>query len=62
MEYFDLGSFARPVTTTSEIAQRWFNRGLIWMYGFNHEEAIRCFQNAVAADPGCVMEIGRAHV
>ncbi len=62
MEYFDLGSFARPVTTTSDNAQRWFNRGLIWMYGFNHEEAIRCFQNAVAADPGCVMaHWGMAH-
>ena len=62
MEYFDLGSFARPVTTSSETAQLWFNRGLIWMYGFNHEEAIRCFQNAVAADPGCVMaHWGMAH-
>ncbi len=25
------------------------------MYGFNHEEAIVCFEKALAADPGCVM-------
>ena len=62
MEYFDLGAYARPVTTTCENAQRWFSRGLIWMYGFNHGEAIRCFQSAVAADPGCVMaHWGMAH-
>lgn len=38
-EYFDLGSFERQVTTSSEEAQIWFNRGLIWCYAFNHEEA-----------------------
>jgi tetratricopeptide (TPR) repeat protein len=25
------------------------------MYGFNHEEAIVCFERVLAADPGCVM-------
>ena len=55
MTYFDLGPHTRPVTTTSPEAQLWFDRGLNWMYGFNHEAAIVCFQNAVAADPGCVM-------
>ena len=55
MEYFDLGSYTRAVTTTVPEAQTWFNRGLVWLYAFNHEEAILCFQRATAADPGCVL-------
>ncbi|KAI6784253.1 uncharacterized protein J7T54_004799 [Emericellopsis cladophorae] len=53
--YYDLGSFARPVTTHHPQAQTWFNRGLIWCYGFNHEEGARCFERAIAHDPGCAM-------
>jgi tetratricopeptide (TPR) repeat protein len=53
--YFDLGSYTRPVTTGSEAAQTWFTRGLLWAYGFNHEEAAACFERAAEADPGCVM-------
>jgi tetratricopeptide (TPR) repeat protein len=53
--YFDLGSYARSVTTTSDEAQTWFDRGLRWTYGFNHEEAAACFRKAIAADPGCAM-------
>lgn len=55
MRYFDLGSHGRPVTTTSPEAQEWFDRGLNWTYAFNHEEAVRCFEAAAAADPGCAM-------
>ncbi|HEX5505760.1 MAG TPA: hypothetical protein VFW96_24295, partial [Thermomicrobiales bacterium] len=29
--------------------------GLNWTYGFNHEEAVRCFEQAIAADPECPM-------
>ncbi|HWC87349.1 MAG TPA: hypothetical protein VG388_12485 [Solirubrobacteraceae bacterium] len=47
---FDLGSFHRATSTSSPGAQRWFNRGLTWTYGFNHEEAVRCFEHAVALD------------
>lgn len=53
--YFDLGNYSRPVTTSSETAQTWFDRGLLWCYGFNHEEAVRCFQWAAEADPDCAM-------
>ena len=53
--YFDLGAHSHTITTTSPEAQLWFDRGLIWCYGFNHEEAVRCFQKAVAADDGCAM-------
>ncbi|MGW0082190.1 tetratricopeptide repeat protein [Streptomyces sp. NPDC003393] len=55
MEYYDLGSHHRPVATSSARAQAWFDRGLAWTYGFNHEEAVRCFEAAAAADPGCAM-------
>ncbi|HUO74763.1 MAG TPA: tetratricopeptide repeat protein [Solirubrobacteraceae bacterium] len=47
---FDLGSFGRASSTTSPDAQAWFDRGLVWSYAFNHEEAIRCFEQAIAAD------------
>ncbi|WP_170336938.1 tetratricopeptide repeat protein [Ruegeria arenilitoris] len=55
MEYYDLGTYSRKVTTSSEEAQLWFDRGLAWTYAYNHEEAIACFQKAVAADPNCAM-------
>ncbi|WP_225094519.1 hypothetical protein [Streptomyces sp. CoH27] len=62
MRYYDLGSHGRRVTTSSAEAQTWFDRGLNWTYAFNHEEAVRCFEAAVAADPGCAMaEWGLAH-
>lgn len=54
-EYFDLGVRHRKVTTSSEEAQQWFDRGLTWIYGFNHDEAIICFEKALEADPDCVM-------
>lgn len=45
-DYFDLGTFRRPVTTQSREAQLWFDRSLIWCYGYNHEESERCFKKA----------------
>lgn len=36
-DYYDLGSHSMPVTTDVADAQTWFNRGLLWTYGFNHE-------------------------
>jgi tetratricopeptide (TPR) repeat protein len=52
---YDLGDHGFPVTTTSPEAQRWFDRGLLWTYGYNHEEAVACFQRALEADQGCAM-------
>ncbi|MFA9272154.1 MAG: tetratricopeptide repeat protein [Baekduiaceae bacterium] len=49
---YDLGSHTRTTSTTSPAAQAWFDRGLVWCYAFNHEEAIRCFERAAADDPG----------
>jgi tetratricopeptide (TPR) repeat protein len=54
-DYFDLGGYRRPVATASPEAQAWFDRGLLWAYGFNHEEAVACFEHAIQADPGCAL-------
>ncbi|MET8446087.1 hypothetical protein [Streptomyces sp. NPDC005209] len=55
MNYYDLGGHGRRVSTSSPEAQTWFDRGLVWTYGFHHEEAVRCFEAAGAADPDCAM-------
>jgi len=54
-EYYDLGSYHRSVSTDNKLAQKWFDRGLIWTYAFNHEEAATCFENAIDNDPDCAM-------
>jgi tetratricopeptide (TPR) repeat protein len=54
-EYYDLGSYHRPITTSSEETQTWFDRGLIWVFSFNHEEAAKCFEKAIAHDEECAM-------
>jgi tetratricopeptide (TPR) repeat protein len=54
-DYFDLGSFQRVVTTSSKDAQIWFNRGLVWTYAFNHDEAAQCFSKAIGHDSLCAM-------
>jgi tetratricopeptide (TPR) repeat protein len=53
--YFDLGGFNRPITTSSPEAQTWFDRGLLWCYGFHRTEALRCFQKVVEFDSDCAM-------
>ncbi len=55
MEYYDLGSYGWPITTAEPEAQLWFDRGMAWCYGFNHEEAIACFERALGHDPRCGM-------
>ncbi|KAI1395567.1 TPR domain protein [Hypoxylon fuscum] len=54
-DYYDLGTYRRAVTSSSEEAREWVNRGLIWSYGFNHEESAKCFERAIACDSKCVM-------
>ncbi|KAL7949432.1 hypothetical protein V8C42DRAFT_310877, partial [Trichoderma barbatum] len=53
--YFNLGTHHRLITTKSPDAQRWFNRGLVWAYGFNTQEASNCFEKVILADAGCAM-------
>ncbi|OAA40065.1 TPR domain protein [Metarhizium rileyi] len=54
-DYYDLGTHHRHITTKHRVAQAWFNRGLVWCYGFNHEEAAKCFQRAIDHDPSCAI-------
>ena len=57
-DYYDLGSYSRDLSTRSTRSQDvklWFNRGLNWCYGFNHEEAIVCFEKALEVDSSCAM-------
>ena len=53
--YYDLGRYSSKITTASADAQRWYDRGLNWCFGFNHEEAVACFRQALEADPDCAM-------
>lgn len=53
--YPGLTSYTRKVTCGSDAAQRWFDQGMQLLYGFNHDEAIRSFEQAAARDPGCAM-------
>jgi tetratricopeptide (TPR) repeat protein len=54
-DYYNLGTHGRAVSTSSPEAQIWFDRGLVWTYAFNHEEAIKCFEKALEIDPDCAM-------
>jgi tetratricopeptide (TPR) repeat protein len=55
MDGFNLGSYSRKVSTTSDAAQRWFDAGLNWCFGFNMAEGVKCFRKALEFDPDCVM-------
>src|SRR5215213_3145072 len=50
-----LGEINHPVTTNNPEAQKFFNQGLAYMYGFNHEEAVRSFKQAAQLDPQMAM-------
>ncbi len=51
----NLGSLHHAITTTSDQAQQYFDQGLRLTYGFNHEEAIRSFEEAARLDSGAAM-------
>jgi tetratricopeptide (TPR) repeat protein len=46
-----MGSYHRAVSTQSPAAQRYFDQGLTWLFAFNHDEAIRSFEEAARLDP-----------
>lgn len=52
---FNLSTFGREISTASEATQVWFNRGLTWLYTFNHMEAINCFRKALSSNASCAM-------
>ncbi|MBL9215959.1 MAG: tetratricopeptide repeat protein [Opitutaceae bacterium] len=51
----EIGRLHRPVTTQSPQAQRYFDQGLALLYSFDHDNAIRSFQEAARLDPACAM-------
>jgi tetratricopeptide (TPR) repeat protein len=53
--YDNLGSLEHRVTTSSPVAQKYFNQGLRLVYGFNHEEAIKSFKEGLKHDSTCAM-------
>ncbi|MHB9068071.1 MAG: tetratricopeptide repeat protein [Pirellulaceae bacterium] len=55
--YYDLGGLHYQVSTDKGPAQTWFDRGLAMCFAFNHEEAVRCFERALEADPGFSMAL-----
>jgi tetratricopeptide (TPR) repeat protein len=55
MRYTGLGEHTRSVATSSPEAQKYFDQGLAFMYGYNHDEAIRAFRRAAELDPHCAM-------
>jgi tetratricopeptide (TPR) repeat protein len=50
-----LGEVHHPVSTKNAQAQKFFDQGLALVYGFNHDEARRCFQRAAELDPKLAM-------
>ncbi|MEM7043878.1 MAG: hypothetical protein AAF543_13795 [Pseudomonadota bacterium] len=62
MDYYDLGNFTWPLSTKDPETQRWFDRGMVWCFGYNHDEAIACFEKALARDPnGALARFGIAY-
>ena len=53
--YDGLGTVHFPVTTSNQLAQRYFDQGLALAYGFNHAGAIASFREAQRLDPNCAM-------
>jgi tetratricopeptide (TPR) repeat protein len=55
MDRFDLGAHTRRISTASPEAQKWFDLGLNWCFGFNQEEGVKCFRKVLECDPNCLM-------
>src|SRR5512135_612655 len=49
------GDVHHTVTTRSKEAQKFFDQGLALCFGFNHDEAVRSFEEAARLDPDCAM-------
>src|SRR5262249_49100290 len=50
-----LGHHDYAITTSNGEARAYFRQGLIYAYGFNHQEALRAFRHAEELDPDCAM-------
>lgn len=54
-QFAGIGPHHRAVSTKSADAQKYFDQGLTWTFGFNHDEAIRSFETAAHHDPRLAM-------
>ena len=50
-----LGKYHRAISTRSPLAQRYFDQGMNFLWGFNLHEAQRSFEECAKTDPGCAM-------
>jgi tetratricopeptide (TPR) repeat protein len=50
-----LGDAHLAITTSSELAQEYFDQGARYLHAFNHAEAVRAFRHAQRLDPNCAM-------
>jgi len=50
-----LGEVHHPISTKNSQAQQFFDQGLKFVFGFNHDEARRSFQRAADLDPKLAM-------
>jgi tetratricopeptide (TPR) repeat protein len=53
--YDGLGKVHFPISTSSPGAQRYFDQGMGFAYGFNHAAAIASFREGQRLDPNCAM-------
>ncbi len=53
--YDNLGNHHHEITTKVPKAQQYFDQGLRLVFGFNHGEAIRAFNEAARLDPNCAI-------
>jgi hypothetical protein len=49
------GKLTHPVSTTSKEVQGYFDQGLVFLYGFDNESAMRSFHKAALLDPKLAM-------
>lgn len=50
-----MGNHHHPIATSNAEAQRFFDQGFDFVFGFNHEEAVRSFTRAAELDPKAAM-------
>src|SRR5512142_3032997 len=50
-----LGALHWKVSTNDARAQAYFDQGMKYVYAFNHEQAVRSFNEATRRDPGLAM-------
>lgn len=53
--YPGFDNYKRPASAASAAARPYVEHGLQWLYGFNDDEAIRCFRRAAELDANCAV-------